>query len=445
MATLFKRYPKTDVRQIIDYNRFIELTGEKVFICIDRGILEIMRYLLNSRGTWQSTYATEHQEHGYLVPTLEQMDNLNEIIAEANIDMSTCDEIVTALEGIKNAIASSGTGGSSSSSGCCGGVGGDTELSDLQPPGITTPGLGDFPPLFEDEESYVDYLCKAAQYMTYNYCAQLRNFSTLSTFTGVITLSLLTTLLLLSIPPIGLLAVGAGLSTIALLGVSGFLGFATIADCIEARVQDIVCSIKQYRAVSGDSAYAVSHFYSDYVLPCIDELDSEIDLFFYRDVMQYLFNIDTVYLIYEPTAEQRATIDAWTSPYELVDCNDCGATGTDLNWSCLNAGAGVSGGAGYAEWEAEDLGSSTWIFAIGLEYVGQTVFSDITAGAVTVHSGWTGGLTAFKDGDATFCGLGSGAAWTNTYGTYEDGPFSADTTTLQYYSSTPFTIKITVT
>ena len=111
MSEDFRRYPASDTRQLIDYNRFMSLTGEKVFICLDRGVLEIAKYFLNSRGGWRTTYVKEYGQVGYTMPTVEEFENIKQAIAEGNLDMASCDDIVAALQGIQGAIEAGGSGG----------------------------------------------------------------------------------------------------------------------------------------------------------------------------------------------------------------------------------------------------------------------------------------------------------------------------------------------
>ena len=114
--TDFRRFPGGSSRQLIDYNRFVSLTGEKVFICLDRGVMEAARYLLNSRGSWRTTWVKEYVGTiGYNMPTEAEFEIVENAIAEANEDMSSCDDLVNAIQGVTAAITS--TAGSSGS-GC---------------------------------------------------------------------------------------------------------------------------------------------------------------------------------------------------------------------------------------------------------------------------------------------------------------------------------------
>lgn len=171
--TEFRRFPKTDARQIIDYNRFLSLTGEKVFICLDRGVMEVARYFLNSRAGWPTSYAVSYQDIGYTIPTEEQMEPIRQAIAEANLDMSNCEELNTTLQEILGALQGI-SAGIVNSAGCgpCGGGSrgaGSTEEpynpydQDATP---TTP-----PPGFSDMEEFESHKCNAA----YDLITNLKN------------------------------------------------------------------------------------------------------------------------------------------------------------------------------------------------------------------------------------------------------------------------------
>ena len=156
----FRHYPKGTTRQLVDFNRFVSLTGEKQFLCLDRGIVEICRYLLNSRGNWRTTYYLDNTPVGYTIPTEEQFELVTNAIAEANEDMTmaTCDEIVNALDRLTSAtIKGSGCGS------CGGGSRGAGATEEAPNPynqeeTPTTP-----PPGFSSMEQFDGHKCNAAQ------------------------------------------------------------------------------------------------------------------------------------------------------------------------------------------------------------------------------------------------------------------------------------------
>ena len=160
-------------RQIISYDRFIELTGTKLFICLDQGIMEICRYLLNTRGTWRTTYTTEYGEVGYTLPTEEEFQAVLSAISEANVDMASCEELNTTLQGILEAIEGL-TAATVQSSGCgpCGGGSRGAGTSEAEPnpydqgESPTTP-----PPGFSSMTQFNQQKCNAA----YDIITNLKN------------------------------------------------------------------------------------------------------------------------------------------------------------------------------------------------------------------------------------------------------------------------------
>lgn len=177
----FKRFPKTQSRQLIDYNRFLDLTGEKVFICLDRGVMEIMRYLLNTRGSWRSTYVKEYVGTvGYMMPTEEEFNAVQDAIGEANIDMSACSDIVDALSGIKDAIDNLAFQASSSSCGCGGGSGG-SGTNEAEPNPWENGGDPDaYPPGFSSSSQFSNHKCRAAAKIVRDIISDLQSISVIS-------------------------------------------------------------------------------------------------------------------------------------------------------------------------------------------------------------------------------------------------------------------------
>lgn len=238
----FRKF-STNKRQIINFNNVMELSGSKQFICIDKGVLAIMRYLLNTRGSWRTTYRVSYVDKiGYMMPTEAQFNELLNLIGEANVDMSTCDEIVTALNGIASQIAS--RAGYGSGSGCCV-VGGDTDITDVNDnSGENIPGgAGTPPPGFSTMEEYEDYKCDAANWIFDQYIGTLRNWAALSGTLGGLTIAVIAGLLLLTVPPLGLTLILSALGV--LVGIDFLLlgALSDIADEMETNRDDTVCQI----------------------------------------------------------------------------------------------------------------------------------------------------------------------------------------------------------
>lgn len=251
----FKFYPKGNTRQLIDFNRFEELTGSKLFICLDRGVMEVLRFFLNSRAGWKSTYYTEQNETGYTTPTNEQMDLLEEKIAEANIDMSSCEDLNNSLQDIVSALGNLAGGSGSGGCGCIADSGSDvTEINDV--PSVDIPqGSDPLPPGFGTQEEYDTYRCNAAQWLYDNYVQTLRNWAGLFGVVGGLTLAVISGLLLLTVPPVGLVAILSALGILAGIDIGLLATLSDIADEMDANEADTVCQL--YNADSTDAAQTV--------------------------------------------------------------------------------------------------------------------------------------------------------------------------------------------
>lgn len=224
-----------------------------MFICLDQGVMEIARYFLNSRAQWKTTYYTELSEAGYTTPTNEQMEQITQAIAEANIDMSNCEEINNSLQGIIGAIE--GLQGGSGGCGCIADPGSNVEdFNDV--PSQTIPGPEDpLPPGFATQEEYDEYRCNAAQWLYDNYTATLRNWAGLFGTLGGLTLAVISGLLLLTVPPIGLSLILAALGILAGIDIGLLATLSDIAGFMDDDEQETVCNL--YNAPTTSQAQTV--------------------------------------------------------------------------------------------------------------------------------------------------------------------------------------------
>jgi len=238
----FRLFP-SDKRQIINFANVMSLSGTKLFICIDKGVLEIMRYLLNTRGSWRTTYRTSYVgKIGYNIPTEEEFNDLLNLIGEANIDMASCNDINESLQGIIGAINDLGASGASGC-GCIGDPGSD--IGDFNDgPGSDVPGPnGDPPPGFSTIGEYQDYKCDAVNWIFDKYVGTLRNWAALAGTVGGLTLAVIAGLLLLTVPPAGLALILSALGI--LVGIDFLLlgELNNIADELETNKDDIICAM----------------------------------------------------------------------------------------------------------------------------------------------------------------------------------------------------------
>lgn len=288
MTDDFRRYPKSDKRQLISFTRFVELTGEKIFICLDRGILEICKYLLNSRGSWRTTYYIGNDMAGYTMPDPTDFQDLLEAIAEANLDMASCDDIVTALEGIQGAISSSSTTSGGSGCGCV--MDGGTDLTDVNDgESVVTPDREGPPPEgFETWEEFDLFKCNAIGWFLDNYIGTLRNWGGFSGLIGGLTVAVIVGVTLLTVPPVGLALIMAALGSLLVLDIGLFAGFITIADCIEDAKETLLCSM--YNVDNSNDALILLQAKVDECISGLEGLPPGADLFFSQACYQLMSN-----------------------------------------------------------------------------------------------------------------------------------------------------------
>lgn len=233
----FKRFPKTQTRQLIDYNRFMSLTGEKIFICLDRGVMEIMRYLLNTRGSWRSTYVKDYVGTvGYMMPTEEEFNAIQNAIGEANIDMSSCDDISNALLGIKDAIIAL-SGGSGCGCGSSGAGGSEAGANPWSPGGDPNA----YPPGFTSKEDFDNHKCRAAAKIVRDIINDLQSISVISIVGLTLTAIAGLILAVLATPvPFDDILVIAGVLLFSVLSVSYI---ATLSSELNDIYDELVCAL----------------------------------------------------------------------------------------------------------------------------------------------------------------------------------------------------------
>lgn len=311
----FRRFPDGNSRQLISFDRFVSLTGEKLFLCLDKGIIEIARYLLNSRGSWRTTYVKEYVGTiGYNMPTLEEFQIIERAIAEANVDMSSCEDIVEALEGIGNAIAQQQ--GSSSGCGCPGIPGSDrgtagANTSTATPSGNESQyGNPGSPPLpgFETKEESDSYQCSMAHRIFNDLLHDISVLTTLSVV-GVLATELAAIMIPLLFTPIA----WVDLFLLAAVVIQAFavgLAYTSVIDHLETNENEYICAI-----LSGTDVNTSIDNFKAKVQELVDE-----DITIPGDLLKYtatsLINayatIDSFNRLYERVA--------YSLPEEVCDC-----------------------------------------------------------------------------------------------------------------------------
>jgi len=304
----FRRFPDSNTRQLIDYNRFVSLTGEKVFICLDKGVLEIARYLLNTRGLWRTTYVVDYVGTiGYNMPTIEQFQLVQAAIAEGNVDMSSCEEIAEKLQAIADAITTSAGSGGCGCGGGSRGAGGTTKPANPynQAETPSTP-----PPGFDDMTQFNAHKCNAAADLLNSLASDLIGLSGIvyagSSPTGLV--SSFITFLLTPIPFDDLAALAAYL----IYSAYSYTFLAEMAAQIDANFNSLVCLL--YNSTSSEDAK--STLLAELETIAMAHFATTPDAEWVMGAIEYMLPYDATNKLFEPGVTSASD----------TDCSECGGS-----------------------------------------------------------------------------------------------------------------------
>ena len=234
-------------RTLASYDDFIGRTGSDVIVCIDVGVLGVVRQLLKERGLWKSTYYTALDGNRYIIPTDEQFDLIDSRISaflEETNDMATCNQFVNALEGVSQAIRDTA---------CCAGSTAGGQLIDNEYYWGTEEPLSEPDTFGENEQfateaEYLAFKCQSANAIMFGLIFTLRNISLIQLASLTLGASVTGAAVAFGLfnPPVALL--------LALLAVGGSLALVdAIADELQDNISDYVCGL--YSATSAVGAY----------------------------------------------------------------------------------------------------------------------------------------------------------------------------------------------
>lgn len=165
-----RNYTRGNKRQLINYDYILGKAGTNVFLCIDRGFLEICKALAVTRGLWKSTYTKTLGETFYITPSDTEMVAIDNIVAEGILAMASCNDIENALESIALAISAQGSGGCGCGAGGAGPTSPAPSSEETDPP--TLPG-GTPPGGYGDWDEYLGRKCDVAEWIVDNMEADL--------------------------------------------------------------------------------------------------------------------------------------------------------------------------------------------------------------------------------------------------------------------------------
>jgi len=230
--------------------------------------------------------------------------------------MSSCEDIVAALEGISAAIGASGssTGGSSAGCGCI--ADGDTDVTEFNDgEGEEVPEGETFPEGFTDRADFDEYRCKAAQYLIDNYVGTLRNWAGLTGMLGGLTLAVITGVALLTVPPIGLALILASLGILVSIDIELLVSLSSIADGVEDD-SELLCEV-----YSAGSSAAAAQAIRDSASEVIDGLALSIP-----DTYKQI----TDNLISNNQADILVNRDPAIDELPSADCSGCDTTAFEI-------------------------------------------------------------------------------------------------------------------
>lgn len=324
----FKRYPRSNTRSIIDFNRLSNrLSLGDTLLCLPIALVDIIRVLLKDRGLWRTTYAVDLGQIGYDVPTEEEFAPIKQIILTFLEETNTmnCSSLIAALTDIATAIRTSA---------CCAPgqnityveVNGVIYYGSQQPIDKPTEfGAGEE---FASQEEFNEHLCNAANNIISGLIVSLNNWAVLSVASllagGLIIAFFVAT------PPVALFL------TLAALGFA-FAAFHTIANYIDTNREDWVC------AIYGATDYADMLVHMDQK---ISEMVVSLDIGPFEialtDIIHSMITTDVF--------NQAYTAIGLPTPINPVDCSVCAA---DVTFETFGSPANIDGVMSY-------LGGSRW-------------------------------------------------------------------------------------
>lgn len=241
-------------RQLVDYNEVVSLQGESKMICVNLGVLTILRQLVRSRGMWGSTYYTSLLDGDlYVPPTPGEFDVIDAIISEflEESDMTTCSELSDTLDGLTDLITAL-TGGVSGGASCATGAqcAGPTEPpASPEQPGLPGEQQGDPPDGFDTWAEYETYKCAVATHIVDGLATDLQwiENADIVTMTATVLLAALFT----PVPFDDVVALAAFILTLFVQGVF-VAAIAFARDAVDNSFDELVCAL--YQSSDADDA-----------------------------------------------------------------------------------------------------------------------------------------------------------------------------------------------
>lgn len=351
---------RNEKRSILPYHDILALTGDTTLLCVDLGVLLILRGLVRDRGLWRSNYYKQLFSGGiYEIPTEAEFDQIDALVSGflGDAEMSTCADLTALLQSI---VSSNGSG-----CGCGAGGAGGTDApptTETGPTDIFAP-TGDPPDPFTTWDEYRDYRCAVANVLLDDFTADIQWLQTVD-------------LVALSAAGVaaGLLSPIPGdeiIALIALLVSAVGLGYAAAAlqnleDAILAVRDDLVCDL-----YTGSDLSTIA---SDFTATLETEVDNQTADPIERTLIK---QIAAAWRPNDALNDLLVFDEKYNNaPYDQTDCATCQAI---CQVSTIHGNY-----LGGNQWEAVQVGSGPtlhWRVEIGLDCCADM--------EMTAISGWT--------------------------------------------------------
>lgn len=415
-------YPRSGRRSIVDYNQLVTDSTEYIVLCVNKAVVGVAREFLLTRGLWPTTYAVNYGNDGYDLPTLVQMDLVEELISEFLEDTNDmdCTDFANSLTAIRDAISalSSGAG--------CGCGSGDAGSDDppasgqtVDPPG--TPG-GTVPPGFADLAEYEDYKCDVADWIVQSMRSDIfwMSAATIGTMPLVVFAGLLIT------PVPGARVAALLFAVIALSGLAAGV-FTSFLNAIDNNASALKCAL--YEATD------VSDAKTDFESTFDTAVDAETADLAWRFAIKSVFDL----FVSNHNINKLFVKDEFTS-FPAATCTDCGVP----QWWDTSYGTLIDYGSDWADFETLQVGNDWWV---GCGVQGDCP-TNKTYNLSVVNGAWTNPSQAINATFVEQCphDLGAGGGgdpglWDVSYTTFNGGPHTG--VICQVRSDSKITVRFT--
>ena len=104
MTESWRRKAYYDKRVLLDVDRILDPQFDDILVCLTGAQVEMLRNMMQYLHR-RSTFVSEYENEYYLAPTSAQWDTLQDIVADLELTLMGCPEIVAQLEAIANNLA----------------------------------------------------------------------------------------------------------------------------------------------------------------------------------------------------------------------------------------------------------------------------------------------------------------------------------------------------